>query len=112
VAAPVLLAAIVPAVASAYWPAEIGLYTVECEEVLSEDFEGEKPDPESEVDVAEMHQCEDEAKAFAEHPTDFDPAPNMEAFLAGTEIVIFAVLFTIASFVVLNWIVKTMRSSQ
>jgi hypothetical protein len=41
-----------------------------------------------------------------------DPAPNLSAFSAGVELAIFIALFTISSLLVLNWIVKTMRSSK
>ncbi len=41
-----------------------------------------------------------------------DPAPNLSAFSAGVELAIFIALFTISSLLVLNWIIKTMRSSR
>lgn len=41
-----------------------------------------------------------------------DAAPNFSAFGAGVELGIFTGLFTIASLLVVNWIVKTMRSSN
>ena len=41
-----------------------------------------------------------------------DPSPDLSAFAAGVELIVFVVLFTISSFVVLNWILKTMRSSK
>lgn len=41
-----------------------------------------------------------------------DPAPNFSAFSAGVELAIFTALFTIGSLLVLNWIIKTMRSSN
>lgn len=41
-----------------------------------------------------------------------DPAPDFDAFGAGVELVVFTVLFTIGSFLVLNWIIRTMRSSK
>lgn len=41
-----------------------------------------------------------------------DPSPNFSAFGAGVELGIFTALFTIASLLVVNWIVKTMRSSN
>ncbi len=106
VAAAVLLGGLVaPSVSLA------GPFTVECEQLLEEEdeIEGGKENLEW---TLYLEQCEEEAKAFSEHPTNFDSAPDMDAFRAGTEIVIFAVVFTIASFVVLNWIIKTMRSSQ
>jgi hypothetical protein len=41
-----------------------------------------------------------------------DPSPNFSAFGAGVELGIFTALFTIGSLLVVNWIVKTMRSSN
>lgn len=41
-----------------------------------------------------------------------DPTPDFSAFGAGVELIVFVVLFTISSFVVLNWVLKTMRSSK
>lgn len=41
-----------------------------------------------------------------------DPSPDFGAFGAGVELGIFTALFTISSLLVLNWIVKTMRSSN
>lgn len=41
-----------------------------------------------------------------------DPAPDLGAFAAGVELVIFTTLFTIMTFLVVNWIVKTMRGSD
>jgi hypothetical protein len=41
-----------------------------------------------------------------------DPSPNLSAFSAGIELAIFTALFTIGSLLVLNWIIKTMRSSR
>lgn len=41
-----------------------------------------------------------------------DPSPNLGAFGAGVELGIFTALFTIGSLLVVNWIVKTMRSSN
>jgi hypothetical protein len=41
-----------------------------------------------------------------------DPSPNFPAFGAGVELGFFIALFTISSLLVLNWIVKTMRSSK
>jgi len=41
-----------------------------------------------------------------------DPSPNFSAFGAGVELGIFTALFTISSLLVVNWIVKTMRSSK
>lgn len=41
-----------------------------------------------------------------------DPSPDFAAFGAGVELIVFVVLFTIGSFVVLNWVLKTMRSSK
>jgi hypothetical protein len=41
-----------------------------------------------------------------------DPSPNLSAFSAGIELAIFTALLTISSFLVVSWIVKTMRSSN
>ena len=41
-----------------------------------------------------------------------DPSPNLPAFRAGVELGVFTALFTISSLLVVNWIVKTMRSSS
>lgn len=41
-----------------------------------------------------------------------DPSPNLSAFSAGIELAIFTALFTISSLLVVNWIIKTMRSSN
>lgn len=41
-----------------------------------------------------------------------DTAPNLSAFSAGIELAVFTALFTIGSLLVLNWIIKTMRSSR
>jgi hypothetical protein len=41
-----------------------------------------------------------------------DPAPNMDAFGAGVQIMVFTALATIAALVVIAWIVKTMRGGQ
>jgi uncharacterized membrane protein AbrB (regulator of aidB expression) len=41
-----------------------------------------------------------------------DPSPDLAAFGAGVELIVFVVLFTISSFVVLSWVLKTMRSSK
>jgi hypothetical protein len=41
-----------------------------------------------------------------------DPSPDLSAFGAGVELIVFVVLFTISTFVVLNWVLKTMRSSK
>lgn len=41
-----------------------------------------------------------------------DAAPNLSAFGAGLEIMIFAALFTVGALLVVNWIIKTMRSSD
>lgn len=113
VAAVVLFAGFLPASAVAYWPSEPGPYTEECEDVLSGNFEGEKPNPEIEEDVLQMEQCEIEAKEVEENPPEpFDPGPDLESFGAGVEISIFTALFTIGSLLVVNWIVKTMRSSS
>jgi len=39
-------------------------------------------------------------------------APNLGAFVAGLELMVFTALFTIGALLVLNWIIKTMRSSD
>src|SRR4051794_3939526 len=41
-----------------------------------------------------------------------DPAPNMSAFGAGLEVIVFTVLFSISALLVLNWIIKTMKGSD
>ena len=41
-----------------------------------------------------------------------DPAPNMSAFGAGLEVIVFTVLFSISALLALNWIIKTMRGSD
>jgi hypothetical protein len=41
-----------------------------------------------------------------------DPAPNMSAFGAGLEVIVFTILFGIGSLLVLNWVIKTMRGSD
>lgn len=41
-----------------------------------------------------------------------EAAPDIGAFSAGVELGIFTALFTISSLLVVNWIVKTMRSSK
>ena len=41
-----------------------------------------------------------------------DTGPDFGAFGAGVELMVFTALFAIAALVVLNWILKTMRSSK
>lgn len=41
-----------------------------------------------------------------------DTAPNLSAFTAGLELAVFTALFTIGALLAVNWIVKTMRSSN
>jgi hypothetical protein len=41
-----------------------------------------------------------------------DPSPNLSAFGAGVEIMIFTVLFSIGALLVLNWIIKTIKGSS
>jgi hypothetical protein len=41
-----------------------------------------------------------------------DAGPKLSAFGAGLEIMVFAAVFTIGALLVVNWIIKTMRSSD
>lgn len=72
---------------SAFWPATAvaGPYTASCEEVLSEDFEGETFDPENPEDVAEMETCEAESAEHAAHPEPSPEAPDFASFFGGLE---------------------------
>jgi hypothetical protein len=41
-----------------------------------------------------------------------DPSPDFGSFTAGVELMVFVALFTIGAFLVVNWIIKTMRGSE
>lgn len=41
-----------------------------------------------------------------------DPAPAFDAFGAGVELMVFTALFTIGALLVVNWIIRAMRSSN
>ena len=50
--------------------------------------------------------------AFAPIAAAIDTAPNIDAFTAGLEIEIFVALVTIGGLLFLNWLIKTLWSSN
>jgi hypothetical protein len=103
-----VVALVLPSASSAFTRTA---YTKGCEETLSEDFEGETFNPENPEDVAEVENCEAEARLAAETPDHFDPAPDFDAFQVGTAVVLTAALGICLSSWLIIWVRKTLMGA-